>query len=198
LSGSGNNGTLINGPTFDTDNNGSILFTGDDICRFPASTFNSGAPQQGTFIIYIKFPPLSTTAGTTIFGDGGSTSNLIYFYRNSFWTTDRYSWLLYYNTSTGEGTAFPDTVYSAGTWYQTAMTFDETGVSKLYVNGKLTKTVTATDFVSWKRSGTSLPFLGAASSEGSGNISGFYYYNRALTAQEVKQHFNAIRGRYGI
>ena len=31
-----------------------------------------------------------------------------------------------------------------------------------------------------------------------GNISNAVYYNRALTAQEIQQNFNALRGRFGI
>jgi hypothetical protein len=35
LSGNGNNGTLVNGPTFNSDNNGSIVFDGvDDYVNF--------------------------------------------------------------------------------------------------------------------------------------------------------------------
>ena len=33
---------------------------------------------------------------------------------------------------------------------------------------------------------------------GSSNISQVQIYNRALSAQEVSQNFNALRGRYGI
>jgi hypothetical protein len=32
----------------------------------------------------------------------------------------------------------------------------------------------------------------------SASYSGIQMYNRALTAQEVQQNFNALRGRYGI
>jgi hypothetical protein len=43
--------------------------------------------------------------------------------------------------------------------------------------------------------------VGVATSLGAyyrGNISNFKIYNRALTAAEVQQNFNALRGRFGI
>ena len=72
-----------------------------------------------------------------------------------------------------------------------------TNQSKLYVDGKLkasasnfTTNIAGTDFVIGKdRTGND--FFG-------GNISIVKYYNRALTAAEVQQNFNAFRGRYGI
>jgi hypothetical protein len=31
-----------------------------------------------------------------------------------------------------------------------------------------------------------------------GQINGVFIYNRVLTAQEIQQNFNALRGRFGI
>jgi hypothetical protein len=69
---------------------------------------------------------------------------------------------------------------------------------KLYKNGVQTGNTFTTnyDFIS------PTPNIGANHSAYAelmrGNISNVSYYNRALTASEIQQNFNAFRGRFGI
>lgn len=199
ISGNGNNGTLLNGPTFINENGGIFSFDAtDDRCRFVASTFTAGAPQQGTFSLTVKMPPLDTTVQTVIFADGGTTNSLIYFFRNEFWTVNQYAWLIYYTTTTGNDAILPAYTYSPNVWHNTVMTFSSTGQYKTYINGTLRNTTNATNFVSWNRVGTNLPELRPSSAVGAGSIGSFQYYNRVLSDAEVSQNFNALRGRYGI
>ena len=58
-SGGGNNGTLINGPTFSSANGGSIVFDGVDDYVLVNKTLMANAPT-GTFDIWFN---LATTAG---------------------------------------------------------------------------------------------------------------------------------------
>jgi hypothetical protein len=88
--------------------------------------------------------------------------------------------------------------YSPGEWYNTTMTFNSTGQSNLYINGVLKNSVNAVNFVSWRRSGTNPPNITAGSSAGSGIISSFNVYNRALSAQEILQNYNAQKSRFGL
>jgi hypothetical protein len=188
----GANGTLVNGPTYNSEIGGSILFDGiDDVCRFPASTFNAGSPQDGTFYLRIKFPPLDTVNQTILFSDGGNANNLIYLYRNPGFVTDRYSWLLYYNS----GSVLLQATYSANTWYDTAMTFTSQGVMSVYVNGAFVTSSTPAGFTSWSRSGTNQPAFKPSSATGSGSAQLLLWYNRALRADEILQNYNALLPR---
>jgi hypothetical protein len=90
-----------------------------------------------------------------------------------------------------------------GQWFNVVVTKSGT-TFKTYLNGTLRKTdtITSTAF-----SGVSNDLrLGGA---GDGNTGSFYYYaknnvgclkmyNAALSADEISQNFNALRGRYGI
>jgi hypothetical protein len=88
-----------------------------------------------------------------------------------------------------------------GNWFQVAVT-KSGSIFKTYLNGVLKKTDTI----------DTIPFtgvqsvlrVGAANNVGSysyyskSNISNVKMYNRALTELEIKQNFNALRGRFGL
>jgi len=195
LSGNVINSTLVNGPTFDPTNYGSIVFDGvDDVCTFPINTFTSGSPQNGTFIIKLKMPPFNNTTQLIFFRDGGSTGNLIYFYRNAAWETDTYAWLIYSNANLG---LLLYDVYLPNEWYEIAFTFDSQGNAKSYINGELRDSeVWDSGATAWKRSGSITPNLRCSSASGSGNIQRFMYYNRALSASEIQQNYYAGLQRF--
>ena len=187
LSGNGNNGTLVNGPTF---SNGSLFFDGiDDLCRFSASTFNTGSPQNGTFILDMTFPILNTTVSTILFSDGGSAGSLIYLYRNSNFAVDSYNWLMYSDT----GSKSLSGTYSPGQRYQAAFTFDSLGNVAAYRNGTLINSGTwSVGSTSWNRSGTNQPSIRPSSLTGNtGSVSLFLHYNRALSSAEILQNYYA-------
>ncbi len=90
-----------------------------------------------------------------------------------------------------------------GTWFNLAITKDGTSF-KTYLNGSLIFTNNIT--ISAYTGVTNILSIGAAYDGGPGgyhyhsksNVGAFKMYNDALTADEVKQNFNARRGRYGI
>lgn len=200
LSGNGRNGTLVNGPTFDSANGGSIVFDGvNDACNFAANIFNTGTPQDGTFYLRFKAPILSTVDQTILFNDGGSSNNLVYFYRNSNFATNRYSWLIYYtNTSAGVSNYLQGSTFLPSVWYDTALTYNSSGTAAIYVNGNLINRQTVANFQSWNRTGNNIPYIAIASSQGTGAAQVFMWYNRALTPQEIQQNLNATRQRIGV
>jgi hypothetical protein len=199
LSGRNINGTLLSGstgtiPRYSKLNEGILNFGFGSSCTFPASTFNSGSPQQGTISMKVKFPILSTTSTTVMFNDGGGSSNLIYFYRNAGDGTDQYQWLIYSNA----GAVLLNSTFLPEVWYDTTFTFDSLGNYRTYKNGKLDKSVTVTGFTSWNRTGTNPPRITATSDSGSGNIAQFLWYDRALSEAEVLQNYNAMKTRFNI
>lgn len=69
---------------------------------------------------------------------------------------------------------------------------------RLYVNGGLYASLTANSVGTWSNSG-----ILQIGGEGNGyypnmELPLFRIYNRALTASEIQQNFNAIKGRYGL
>jgi hypothetical protein len=196
LAGS-NNGTLTNGPTFNSRNGGSIVFDGvDDYCNIgPTNVVIGNNLSKITYCQYIKFTSsvrmysfaLKRMVGGTLaslelnnFGGGGSVvGQITCFYRN---TSD--SNFNYLNFNGG---------YNDGQWYYVVATISETE-GNLYINGELKKTVEGgilstntnnADATIGAFDNTQLFF--------NGNVALTQIYNRALTAQEVLQNYNATK-----
>ena len=178
LSGGGNTGTLTNGPTYNSSNGGSIVFDGVD------DYVNCGTPSIGTGKITVN-AWVKINAGSLFQHIVDSASN---------------SWHLailndnrpyFYNGSTYHQSS---QILSTSTWYM--LTGVQSSTLDIYVNGVLSQSLASnlnvtTNTVNLGRyQGASRPF--------NGNIAQASVYNRALTAAEIKQNFNATRARYGI
>ena len=188
LSGSGFNGTLTNGPTFGSADGGSIVFDGtnDIVTTTYVSTntytfsawFKTNVVSSG-FRNIISIP----TPNYSLILLDNDTSNL------GFWTLDALT----------SGSTLSTPTISTNTWYNVVFVREGnsiTGGYKAYLNGILygnanTGTWSTTASLSvGGRTDVSQPL--------NGNISQVLIYNRALSALEVSQNFNALRGRYDI
>jgi hypothetical protein len=104
--------------------------------------------------------------------------------------------------STGYGTDNSSTQLSLNTWYQLVGQRDGANF-KTYLNGTLTMNVTSSGFTTSSiinNAGRSLRInnSGLESLYTKADNANVKIYNRALSADEVSQNFNALRGRYGI
>ena len=84
-------------------------------------------------------------------------------------------------------------------WYHTVCSFESGVEYKIYINGNLSSTVGSRDTtITIATTG----YIGKRQNIGNdlfeGEISNAKLYNRVLSDAEVKQNFNAVRGRYGI
>ena len=199
LSGTGNNGTLVNGPTFSTANNGSIVFDGTNDRGTFTVPVTSSTPQ--TYEVWVKgtaSPSASGGFGYILFistnvtlvggyfaiGYAGSTLQT----NEIFGSFDAGSW-----ASMGTGI-----IGNSTTVRQIVVTWNNS-VTRVYVDGieknSRTQTLPPNGF------STTVAFADANTTPYrmiSGNIYNIKAYNRALTAAEVAQNFNALRGRFGI
>ena len=192
-SGNGKNGTLVNAPTFNSTNGGSIVFDGvNETINFGTGNTFFPLPQ---FTIDIWFKSLGTvpTTGTTP-GLFGFTFGI---------RADIYSSSLFFSVDNGidlGGVSISGTFISDNKWYNA--TFYHTGTNMgIYINGVFGNSINRT----W--SGTSRwPTNGWNLGRDNNNPNQFYpghiasckIYNKVLTATEVLQNFNATRSRFGI
>ena len=183
LSGLGNHGTLVNGPTFDANTNkGAFTFDGtNDYVNFG----NSSILQQSTGTLSAWTKASSPGAGYRgIIAKQGAYG---LFYTNSVLVA--YDWAADAPRSTGINIA-------DNTWKNVVLTY-QSGVSngtRIYINGVSVLTTTITI-----QSQVANLFGGAeanASQYASCQASSFKMYNRVLTAAEVANNYNAMRGRY--
>jgi hypothetical protein len=189
LSGNNNNGTLTNGPTFSgIGKQASIVFDGvdDSILVSNSSNFTVSEMTIGAWFISKKdirnyITTKLTDSWYVGIGPGGTTSSKLSFFVEG---------------TTGGWLQGPTTI-NQNQWYYGVCTF-KSNISSIYINGILDTSATRTGFIP---NGTADVYIGRRPDDGSyfwGNIAQTQIYNRALSATEVSQNFNALRGRYGI
>ena len=197
ISGNGNNGTLTNGPTFDSDNAGSINFDGtNDYISFPSSFNATTAGLNGYHSVEMWVYPNRTSNGNDgLFRCrlGGTGKYLHYIIRSN-----RFH-LGWYSIDTGGSQ-----VISPNNWYHVVFLFDTDDRQKIYINGSLDRAGSVLadnpNLLDGKffNGGTASIQIGYYSTHFQGRMPSCRVYNRALSADEVQQNFNALRGRYGI
>jgi len=197
LSGGGNTGTLTNGPTYSSSNGGSIVFDGVDDY---VNAGNLGSfYSQGTISYWMNSSavenyrnPFSTHyLGGNVgirFEQYSSTSPYGGF--NVLVGNDAGTYVLYDYS--------PGAILTANIWYNVVLVWNTSTnnvVGYLNSSQKFNSTHTL-----WA---TTLPSISIgsgfdASRYFKGNISNTQIYNRALTAAEISQNYNALRSRYGL
>lgn len=130
---------------------------------------------------------------------GGSSGNGINGYTS---VENKIGWDLWGLTTFHTGQDYPLNQWVNVCWVKTATTFT-TSTLKVYINGvdtPLTTTVRNNSSTVNLATGFNVGRLAASVSlyYAPGDVSVTNVYNRALSATEVVQNFNALRGRYGI
>jgi hypothetical protein len=190
LSGNGNNGTLVNGPTFDSGSNGSIVFDGvNDYVSIP-NIFTSG-PNSVCAWVYNT----NLSVDTTVIGLWGGQYLL---YMDTGGGGDGYR-VLYVLSGTPKATSTSNANAIENQWQNVVSTFSGTELS-LYVDGNHIQTVSFS-FNTMDTSANNLT-IGADSTNlnraWNGKINNVIIYNQALTPEEILQNYNATKSRYGL
>jgi hypothetical protein len=191
ISRGGNNGTLTNGPTYNSANGGSIVFDGTNDYIALTNGLLSGT---GDFTINQWIKADSNESGGTTFGNYPSGNLQIFFGFNfiGMWLNNNSTYLgtSPWNTVLPEFTTQPVMI--------TAIRFGST--TYFYINGDLKKTGSSSSTI-----GTSSNIFRIGDNTNSsfneqfkGNIYSTQTYNRALNATEVLQNYNATKTRFGL
>lgn len=182
-----NNGTLTNGPTFNTGSGGSIVFDGaNDYINIPSNTNIPVANSQ--YSINVWFSATSFTDRGLVGWGGYSINNAVTalrFYNNGFrhywWAND----LDVINLS-----------MATNTWYNVVAQYNGT-TRQILLNTQVVGQDTPT--------GHNVPYatnltVGVTNSNEfmDGKIAVAQIYNRALSASEIQQNYNALKGRFGL
>lgn len=210
LSGKNNNGTMFGTPTFSTDGGGCFDFSAVTSSSTPASigaslgfTFASNMiPTTGsfTFSCWIKNPP--DVGQVCLFSNAGGADG----YRFGIRPASAYVLI---SGASGVGYSEPSLNFSSSLlstlWYNVCMIFDRAGSIngtpqwQLYLNGVYQ---TATNMVATQPAFSSNlnPGLvrGGCCSLYTGKIATFSAHSRVLSAIEIQQNYNALRGRFGL
>lgn len=187
-----NNGTLVNGPTFNTGNGGSIVFDGvNDYGRLTNIGLTGNIPLSFTFWSNILTNP-SSDGGMVLYGTQGTVFQVAgIYYRNS----DNYV------RFTAWGVVGQD--YATGflkdfnTWHHWVLVYNGTTVL-IYRDGIADPNGSQIRNLNFTTS--TLEYGGATNNNSYLNqqIANIQLYNRALTASEVLQNYNAQKSRFGL
>jgi hypothetical protein len=188
ISRGGNNGTLVNGPTFNSANGGSIVFDGTN----DYTTLSSyPVPDNFSYSIWVK----NNGGGRAIVMSNGANYLDI-----NFGSTIMFS-LIFSNGSGGFVqnliTSAFGVIASLGVWAHYSFTYNRQQ-AKLYLNGS---EVASSNYTLAPYNLTTSFTIGqydGGSFNLNGNISIVQLYNRALSATEVRQNYNATKTRFGL
>jgi hypothetical protein len=193
LSGNNNTGTLTNGPTFSAANMGSIVFDGtNDYTDF--SDFSLG--NQFTFCCWIK---TSSTSFSQLIarGNTGDTAGV-------YLAINLSTGLLAAGGNNGSGwnsNSISTITINDNRWHYVVGVYNQTSNNCTgYVDGILGSSISLTfDSNSYTPKNTKIGKNQIGSSQYyNGNIALSQIYNRALTAAEVLQNYNAVKSRFGL
>ena len=194
VSNNNNNGTLTNGPTFNTGSGGSIVFDGNNDYVETGYVF----PSSTSYTMAVWAKSSRTGFSNRLMGNADSTVGLTG--TDIIWGASS-STNIYIVRRVGSNDSNRDinTNFSGLNvgWHYICVTYDNTGVGMiLYVDTTSIATNTTLGFTS------SLTFRIGRDGNGSdafnGNVAIVQIYNRALSASEVLQNYNATKGRFGL
>jgi hypothetical protein len=206
-----NNGTLINGVGYNTDNKGSILFDriNDNITVTPV---NRGITTSIEAVFRLSSVSTNLTTRQYIYTQQQNPPTLAgytYQQRQGIHVSGNKLDFQYFNEVNNAHYIRAEFVLEANKWYHCITTLDY-NVARWFINGIETEIFRETidsAFRSTNRNAKATVVnqgrIGLRGDpEGNdyfgGSISILRDYNRALTDQEIKQNFEATRGRYGI
>jgi len=192
----GQNTLIANNLVYNTNNTFSFINTNTSYVGGTANktlSFTTGGSMEMVFQCpdfttrvqgYMQFVGTSSQGGTgyiDLLGNGNG----------------RMRWEVIGNLSASGATSIQNnTNLSNNTWHHIVGTFTNTGLTTIYINGQADGSTQLTNWPTGTITGT--PYIGNYFAAASGSIPVAKIYNTCLTAEQVSQNFNALRGRYGL
>ena len=200
LSGNGNNGTLVNGPSYSSTDGGSIGFDGSNDYVSAPSLANTAFPQDtGTIAIWYNIDSTGQTASLPPIFDGfDGTRNHIFIrrYNNPIYTIQ-----IGFNYIPLNGLSYvyvSNHLFTLDAWHNIVVTYTA-GISssvKVYIDGGLVNSGTISDSA-WRPTGQFVGFGSPTQQETTkGKGGAIQVYNRVLSATEILQNYYAGLQRF--
>ena len=192
-SGSSNNGTLTNGLTFDSGNGGSIVFDGTN--ERVDSFSQDVEPESITIEFWHNWSAVSDS--WLLNNQTSSVTNVNYGYQTRI---DYPSYNFYARFGVGNTSRTVSHTIVLNEWAHVIATYDPVSEgAKLYWNSQLEDTNTGTGAIDY----TNVVGLGiGGANDGTRNTAGSLglvrIYNKALTAEEILQNYNATKSRFSL
>ena len=192
LSGITSSGELVNSPVYNSSNLGFFQFVTDDFARIANNTALD--TQTPTVEVWVK---TNATNQNGFWFEKGTVNTQYSLFQEG--TTIR--WRMFIGGAITQLSTTTATYMDTSNWYQVVGTYTS-GTRRLYINGVQVNSDTQSGTIATNSGGMSIGVYGGFSGGRgyyyNGNLAACRIYNRALTAAEVSQNFNALRGRFSI
>jgi hypothetical protein len=196
LSGNANTGTLTNGPTFSNLNGGCIVFDGtDDYVSMPMNTNTRLQNNYQTYSAYVYITSVGPNSNASLWGVGVNPTG--------WWILWSATSITLFIETSGTYINYSVSVTNAlNTWMNITCVIDNVGrTMTVYKNGSLVGTSSQWPVFTPPNDVVELGSVRATGNTGDyikGRVSNVLLYNRALSATEVLQNYNATKTRFGL
>lgn len=185
LSYNGLNNTLFNGPTFSSSNGGGVVYDGTDDYSHVGSSTILDITGNVTVCSWV-YPTSFANQGNIVSKNGNAAYRMRFQTAGTFW--------MYAN---GNQITSPLS-YTVNNWYHAVGVFSSTGL-RMYINGSLVQSNASAFNPNYtSASNFYIGSLNTTLERFKGTISVINVYNRALSAAEVLQNYNAQKSRFGL
>ena len=184
-----NNGTLVNGPTFDSGNGGSIVFDGIDDYVIGTNVVIS---SQATLLVWFKTSTSQTNKYLLSLPSNSAGANGFDIYL----TTGAVGSYCITNPS-NVGNVGYSVGYNDGLWHMVTVSYNGSALT-MYWDGVQVNTSSLSGTIKQTENGEyNVCRFGSFGLYTNANVSYVNVYNRGLTSSEVYQNYYAIKSRYG-
>jgi len=183
-----NNGTLTNGPTYSSANGGSFVFDGAN--NF-VQCLGSLTVTAATFVTWIRRNGSQDTYDGILFSRGTNTTGMNFYSFNQL----GYTWNNASNTyNWNSGLTIPNL-----TWCMVAISVTSTAATAyLCESSIITSAINTVNHASSLLDDIKIGIDEFQNRYFTGNIATAMIYNRALSANEISQNFNSLKGRFNL
>ena len=195
ISGKGHNATLDNGPTFSSGNMGYISLDGTNDHIETGVSYNPSQPFS--FTMMFRLDTIKEWHNLVDMFTSATNRNFQLFVEGDG------DFRIFWGNSTAGSHAITSPTTVANVWYFGAFTCNGSGTAGTlyrYGNGTFDKASASSGTATYSSKPVVLGRRGDSHSSGyvNGDISYFQFYNKELTETQIKQNYNALKGRFGL
>lgn len=183
-------GTLVNSPTFDSSNFGSINFPSANSYISLPSINMAGSVMSFTAFVKVNIFGVTNSTNTIVRKGDANPNDYTFCVRDS---------KVAFGAENADDSTTPtgSTTLSSGVWYHLASSWNGTTVT-FYVNGNNDGSTPLNVTIVDDGKPTYVGGRLLAADGLSGSIANVQMYNRALTANEVIQNYNELKSRFNL
>lgn len=191
LSGDGNNSTLVNGVGYSANNKGSLVFDGtNDFIELQSDIL-----LGNNFTVSLLFKQTATRSDwVRLIGHSNDSSSRFW----GLWMPAPRSYLLWQSYTGGGQVSSSAFTFELNTPYEIVLT-SVGSLRSFYVNGNLLSSASNGGTINYTNNNSKIT-IGYAGFHTYyvGDLYSSKIYTRALSSDEIRQNFQALRGRFGI